>query len=109
MQRYLAFIALFIFSLPVGLSITGCTTNVGAYCNGLGYGVKTNAVQAIDLEPKTTGISLSWGQIGQLSQPSATNCKGTPATVGKYTYGSSESPAGRYLSHGRSLRRNLEP
>ncbi len=88
MQRYLAFIALFIFSLPVGLSITGCTTNVGAYCNGLGYGPKLSAVNFIDLEPKLTGISLSWGQIGQLSQPTATNCKGTPATVSRYTYGS---------------------
>jgi hypothetical protein len=89
MQRYLALIALFLFSLPVGLSISGCATNVGAYCNGLGYGVKTNAVYAIDLEPKLTGISLSWGQIGQLAQPTATNCKGASASVSKYTYGSS--------------------
>ena len=88
MQRYLALIALFIFALPVGLSITGCTTNVGAYCNGLGYGIKTNAVDFIALNPATTGISLSWGQIGQLSQPTATNCKGAAATVSKYTYGS---------------------
>jgi trimeric autotransporter adhesin len=89
MQRYLALIALFIFSLPVGISISGCATNVGAYCNGLGYGVKTNAVAAITLNPATTGISLSWGQIGQLSAPTATNCKGASATVSKYTYGSS--------------------
>jgi trimeric autotransporter adhesin len=89
MQRYLALIALFLFSLPVGISISGCATNVGAYCNGLGYGPKTNAVAAINLNPATTGISLSWGQIGQLSQPTATNCKGQSASVSKYTYGSS--------------------
>jgi len=89
MQRYLALIALVLFSLPVGISISGCATNVGAYCNGLGYGPKTNAVAAINLNPATTGISLSWGQIGQLSQPTATNCKGQSATVAKYTYGSS--------------------
>jgi hypothetical protein len=89
MQRFLALIALFVFSLPVGLSIAGCSTNVGAYCNGLGYGPKTNAVQAIDLEPKTTGISLSWGQTGQISAPTATTCKGTNASVSSYTYGSS--------------------
>jgi trimeric autotransporter adhesin len=100
MQRYLALIALFLFSLPVGISISGCATNVGAYCNGLGYGPKTNAVAAIDLEPKLTGISLSWGQIGQLAQPTATNCKGASATVSRYIYGSSNllladmSPAG---------------
>ena len=89
MQRFLALIALFVFSLPVGLSIAGCATNVGSYCNGLGYGPKTTTVQAIDLEPKTTGISLSWGQTGQITQPTATTCKGTTATVSKYTYGSS--------------------
>ena len=89
MQRYFALIALFVFSLPVGLSIAGCSTNVGNYCNGLGYGPKTTSVQFIDLEPKTTGISLSWGQTGQITAPSATTCKGTTATVANYTYGSS--------------------
>ena len=89
MQRFLALIALFLFSLPVGISISGCATNVGAYCNGLGYGPKTNAVAAINLNPATTGISLSWGQIGQLSQPTATNCKGQSASVSNYVYGSS--------------------
>src|SRR5579883_2835184 len=83
MQRYLALIALFLFSLPVGLSISGCATNVGAYCNGLGYGIKTDAVYTITLNPATTGISLSWGQIGQLSQPTAANCKGASASVSK--------------------------
>ena len=89
MQRYFALIALFVFSLPVGLSIAGCTTNVGAYCNGLGYGPKTNAVASIALGPATTGISLSWGQIGQVTQPTAANCKGTATSVSNYSYGTS--------------------
>lgn len=90
MQRFFALLALFVLSIPVGLSITGCQTDVGAYCNGLGYGPKTNQVAAIDLEPKTTGISLSWGQTGQLQAPSATTCKGATASVSKYNYGSSD-------------------
>ncbi len=100
MQRFLALLALFVLSIPVGLSITGCQTDVGAYCNGLGYGPKTSQVDAIDLEPKTTGISLSWGQTSQLSAPSATTCKGATASVIRYNYGSSNllladvSPAG---------------
>lgn len=89
MQRYFALLALFVLSIPVGLSITGCQTNVGAYCNGLGYGPKTNQVSAIDLEPKTTGISLSWGQTSQLSNPSAITCKGSTTSVARYNYGSS--------------------
>ncbi len=89
MQRFFALLALLVLSIPVGLSITGCQTNVGAYCNGLGYGPKTSDVNAIDLEPKTTGISLSWGQTGQLGAPTATTCKGATASVSKYNYGSS--------------------
>ena len=89
MQRFLALIALFVFSLPVGLSISGCATSVGNFCNGLGYGPKTTAVFAVDLEPKTTGISLAWGQTQQVGAPSATTCKGASATVSTYTYGTS--------------------
>jgi hypothetical protein len=100
MQRYFALLALFVLSIPAGLSITGCLTPVGDYCNGLGYGPKTNQVASIDLEPKTTGISLAWGQTGQLSTPSALTCKGATASISKYNYGSSNllladvSPAG---------------
>jgi trimeric autotransporter adhesin len=89
MQRYLALIALFLFALPVGLSVSGCATQVGDYCNGLGYGVKTNAVAFITLQPETTGVSLSWGQTGQIATPAAFNCKKASATVANYTYGSS--------------------
>jgi trimeric autotransporter adhesin len=89
MQRFFALLALFVLSIPVGLSITGCQTNVGAYCNGLGYGPKTNQVSSITLQPETTGISLSWGQTGQLGTPTASTCKGASATISKYNYGSS--------------------
>ena len=89
MQLYLALIALFLFALPVGLSVSGCATQVGNYCNGLGYGPKTSQVAFITLQPENTGISLSWGQTGQIASPSAFNCKKAAATVSIYTYGSS--------------------
>lgn len=89
MQRFFALLVLFVLSIPVGLSITGCRTNVGAFCNGLGYGPKVTDVNSILLQPETTGISLSWGQVAQVSTPTATNCKGATATVGLYNYGSS--------------------
>lgn len=101
MRRFLALIALLVVSVPAGLSITGCLTPVGDYCNGLGYGPKTTDVAAIDLEPKTTGISLSWGQTASLRTPSATTCKGSAASVSHYNWGSSNlqladvSPAGQ--------------
>lgn len=89
MRRFFAFLVLFVLSIPVGLSITGCQTNVGAYCNGLGYGPKTNQVASITLQPETTGLSLAWGQTAQLGAPTAATCKGSTATVSKYNYGSS--------------------
>src|SRR5450631_2875511 len=88
MQRFFTLIALFLISLPVGISIAGCGSNRNAnYCNGLGYGVKVTDVFAIDLEPKITGISLAYGQTGQIQSPSATTCKGQTASVAHYTYG----------------------
>lgn len=88
MQRYFALIALFVFSLPIGLSITGCVTNQGAYCNGVGYGPKLTDVSYIALGPQNTGVSLAWGQTGQIGSPTAYNCKGSTQSVSKYTYGS---------------------
>jgi trimeric autotransporter adhesin len=92
MKRFLIFGFLLVFSLPVGFSIAGCAgTNPNNYCNksGFGYGLKTNQVAAISLQPQTTGISMGFGQTGQLQSPTATNCNGGSETVAAYTYGSS--------------------
>ncbi|MFZ0661074.1 MAG: hypothetical protein WAM66_00140 [Acidobacteriaceae bacterium] len=89
MQRFFVLLALLVLSIPAGLSITGCLTPVGDYCNGLGYGPKKRQVAAIDLEPKITGISLSWGQTAQIGAPTATSCgAGGPVSVALYTYAS---------------------
>ena len=91
MQRFFALFVLLAVSVPVGLSITACQTPVGDYCNGIGYGAKKDQVAAIDLEPKTTGLSLAWGQTAQLGLPQATSCGegGTPVSVPLFYYGSS--------------------
>lgn len=69
--------------------MTGCLTPVGDYCNGLGYGPKTNQVASITLQPEATGLSLAWGQTAQLGTPVAFTCKGAAASVPRYNYGSS--------------------
>jgi hypothetical protein len=91
MKRFLILSLLLLFSLPVGFSIAGCAgTNPNNYCNksGAGYGLKTNQVAAISLQPATTGVSLAYGQTGQLQSPTATNCNGGAESVSFYTYGS---------------------
>ncbi|HTZ89563.1 MAG TPA: hypothetical protein VMA71_04440 [Alloacidobacterium sp.] len=91
MQRFFALIALFVLSIPVGISIAGCGgTNPNNYCikNGYGYGEKVTDLDHISLGPASTGISLSYGQTGQLNQPVGFNCNGGTVSVSHYVYGS---------------------
>ncbi|MDR3739748.1 MAG: hypothetical protein P4L40_12110 [Terracidiphilus sp.] len=92
MRRYLALVFLISLAVPAGISISGCTRNPAAnYCNGLGYGPKIGDVNSIDLEPRTTGLSLAWGQTRQISAPTAKDCKENTASVSGYTYGTTDT------------------
>ena len=90
MQRFFALIALFVLSIPVGISIAGCGgTNPNNYClsSGYGYGEKVTDLDHITLGPASTGISLSYGQTGQVNQPAGFNCKGGTVSVAHWVYG----------------------
>ncbi len=88
MRRYLTLVCLLCLAIPAGISFSGCSRNPGVnYCNGLGYGLKVTDVYSIDLEPRTTGVSLSFGQVKQMSLPKALTCKGQSATVTSFTWG----------------------
>jgi len=92
MRRYLTLLCLLCLAIPAGISISGCSRDPGAdYCNGLGYGLKITDVANITLAPRTTGISLAFGQTKQLSSPTASSCKGASATVAAYTYGTTNN------------------
>ncbi|MFZ0743985.1 MAG: hypothetical protein WAM85_06245 [Terracidiphilus sp.] len=92
MRRYLTLICLLFITIPAGISISGCIRNpAGNYCNGLGYGLKNTDVYAIILQPRTTGISMAFGQTRQVSAPLAQTCKGTGASVSTYTYGTTNN------------------
>jgi len=92
MRRYLTLVLLLCVAIPAGVSISGCVRNPAAnYCNGLGYGLKITDVYSIDLEPRTTGVSLAFGQTRQVSAPTAKTCKGTTASVANYTYGTTNN------------------
>jgi trimeric autotransporter adhesin len=83
MRRFLTLVCLLGLAIPAGVSISGCTRNpAGNYCNGLGYGLKDTDVANITLQPQIAGISLAYGQTIQSQTPTATTCKGTPATIG---------------------------
>jgi trimeric autotransporter adhesin len=90
MQRFLISTVLLFLTVPVGLSIQGCANKNSSYCNGVGYGYTTSQPVSISLQPQTTGLSVGFGQTSQLQAPSAENCKGTSASVGTYTYGTTD-------------------
>ena len=103
MRRFVAFVVLFVCSLPVGLSISGCGHNPNNYCikNGHAYGVLTSQVVYVTLQPETTGLSLAWGQTASLSSPQGYNCNHDSESVSHWVYGSSNllladiSPSGQ--------------
>ena len=92
MRRYLTLILLLVLAIPAGVSISGCVRNpAGNYCNGLGYGLKDTQLYSIDLEPRTTGVSLAFGQTRQVTAPTGKTCKGASVSVASYAYGTTNN------------------
>jgi hypothetical protein len=88
MRRFVTLFALLLFAIPFGVSVTGCSKNAAPiFCNGGDSGLTTGQVTTISLSPVVYGVSLNYAEIGQLSTPSATDCKGNSASVSAYTYG----------------------
>ncbi len=92
MRRYLILVVFFLLSLPMQLSILGCGQNPSNFCNtfGQGFGTRRGTLVSIDLEPQQTGLSLSYGQIGQLQSPTGMDCLGTGVSLGVPAYGTSD-------------------
>jgi hypothetical protein len=91
MRRFVTFVVLLLFTVPFGLSISGChKAAVVTFCDGTSSGVVVGQTTNIVLQPKVYGISLSYGQKGQISTPAATDCKGNSTSPTKYTYGTTD-------------------
>ena len=90
MQRFLTFVVLALLTVPVGLSIQGCANKNSTFCNGSGYGYGKDQPVSIALNPVTTGLSVAYSQTAQLQAPTAQNCTGASASVGAYSYGTSD-------------------
>ena len=86
MRRFVTLVFLLFFTIPFGVSIAGCSKSVpAAFCNGGDSGPQVGQLFAIALQPQLYGISLNYAEIGQVSAPTATDCKGTTETVSSYT------------------------
>jgi len=91
MRRFVTSVVLFLFAIPFGVSISGCKHNLApTFCNGGDSGLVAGEATAITLQPLVYGISLNYGEIGQVQSPAATDCKGASVSIGKYTYGTTD-------------------
>src|ERR1035438_9821180 len=91
MRRFVTLAVLLLFSIPFGVSISGCAkTAAPVFCNGGDSGITTGQVTTITLGPIVYGISLNYAEIGQIGTPSAADCKGSTASAGNYTYGTTD-------------------
>lgn len=92
MRRFGCLVILLLFSIPFGISISGCSRHSTPveFCNGGDSGPQVGQIKNITLSPKVYGISLNYGDIGQIGAPSATDCKGGSVSVSAYTYGSTD-------------------
>ena len=88
MRRFVTLVFLLFFTIPFGVSISGCSKAAATvFCNGADSGAVVGQLYAVSLQPQLYGISLNQGEIGQVQSPSAKDCKGTAVSVTGYTYG----------------------
>jgi trimeric autotransporter adhesin len=91
MRRFVTLVVLLLFSIPFGVSLSGCSKNAApVFCNGGDSGITTGQVTTITISPIVYGISLNYAQIGTVGTPTATDCKGATASVGNYTWGTTD-------------------
>jgi len=91
-RRFVGLAVLMFFSIPVGLSITGCHHAAAVeYCNAGDSGPVVGQVASITLSPSlaTSGESLNYGQMGSSLSASALDCKGNSVSVSRFVYATS--------------------
>lgn len=88
MRRFVTLAFVLFFTVSVGISVSGCAKKTSVtYCNGGDSGPVIGQLKTISLTPKIYGISLNYAEIGSVSAPTGTDCKGSPVSVTAYTYG----------------------
>ncbi len=91
MRRFVSLSVLLLSSIPFGVSIAGCSHNAPAqFCNNGDSGMMTTQAATILLQPIVYGISLNYGEIGQIQRPTTTDCKGANVTEAAYVYGTTD-------------------
>ncbi len=91
MRRFVTLAFLLLFTVPFGISISGCGKKTSiVFCNGSDSGPIVGQLTNLNLQPKIFGLSLNVGQFGQVGAPSGTDCKGSAVTPANITYGTTD-------------------
>lgn len=89
MRRTLAFLAILLFAIPAGVSLSGCgKSSPIQFCQG-SSGPRIGQTYSIALEPRYYGKSLAFGQTETWATPTAADCQGNPTAIQAYKWGSS--------------------
>ena len=90
MRRLVSLVVLLLFSVPFGISMSGCSKGGSSvvYCNGANAGLTIGQLTTLDLQPRLAGISFNQGEIGGLTTPSGKDCKGSSVSPNNIRYGS---------------------
>jgi hypothetical protein len=88
MRRFLTLVFLLVFTIPFGVSISGCSKKEPVvFCSTGDTGPAVGQVAKILLGgAQPIALSFNQTQIGQAPTPTAQDCKGTAETVSAYTY-----------------------
>ena len=90
MRRFFTLAVLLLFTIPFGVSISGCSKGTAiTYCNGNNSGVQVGQAVQLTLSPQLTGISINQGAIGSIGAPTAKDCRGNAASAAGVVYASS--------------------
>ena len=90
MRRFFTLAVLILFTIPFGVSISGCSKAVAVtYCNGENSGVQVGQTVTLTLANALTGISINQGAIGSIGAPSGKDCRGNASSTAGVVYASS--------------------
>ncbi len=87
MRRFVTLVVVFLFSIPFGISVTGCKHAIPVtYCNGGDSGPIVGQTISIKIANFLVGYDLNQGQIVSAPVASGTDCRGNFIASGAYIW-----------------------
>src|SRR5471030_2655030 len=93
MRRFVTLVVVLLFSIPFGMSVSGCKRAIPVtYCNGGDSGPIVNQIISIKISNFLIGFDLNQGQIASAPIAEGTDCRGSFIASQTYVW-STNNPA----------------